>query len=102
MAPSYKYDAFLSYRHTDPDKTFARKIWTRLISDGYKVAIDSKDFQANATFLEEMERCIKESHFTLAIVSPRYFDSGNTNEEAIICKVLSLNERKRRLVPLTI
>ena len=49
-----------------------------------------------------MERCIKQSRFTLAVSSPRYFQSGNTNEEAIITKVLDMDERRRRLIPLKI
>jgi hypothetical protein len=96
----YKYDVFISYRRQDPDKTFARELLARLEADGYKAAIDERDFEANAHFLEEMERCVKESRFTLAVVSPRFLESGNTNEEMIICKVLDMGERKKRLIPL--
>ena len=49
-----------------------------------------------------MERCVRESRFTLAVISPRYFESGNTVEESVICKVLGLQERRRRLIPLII
>jgi formylglycine-generating enzyme required for sulfatase activity len=69
---------------------------------GLKIAIDERDFHPQATFLEEMERCIRESRFTLAILSSTYFESGNTQEEAIICKVLDMAERRRRLIPLTL
>ena len=102
MPSPYKYDAFISYRHQEPDKTFAREVLATLEGAGFTVAIDERDFGANATFLEEMERCIKESRFTLAVISPRYFGSGNTQEEAIISKVLDMQERRRRLIPLTI
>jgi hypothetical protein len=47
-----------------------------------------------------MERCIRESRFTLALISAQFLESGNTEEEALITKVLDLGERKRRLVPL--
>ena len=97
-----QYDAFISYRRHEPDRTFARRLLGDLEAAGYRIAIDERDFKANATFLGEMERCIKESRFTLAIVSPNYLASGNCEEEAIICKVLDLPERRRRLVPLTI
>jgi hypothetical protein len=49
-----------------------------------------------------MERCVRQSRFTLAIVSPQYLESGHCQEEAIICKVLDMGERKRRLIPLII
>jgi hypothetical protein len=66
------------------------------------VAIDERDFPANASFLEEMERCVRESRATVAVISPRYLESGNCQEEAIICKVLDMGDRKRRLIPLVI
>lgn len=47
-----------------------------------------------------MESCIKASRFTLCVLTPRFFQSGNTQEEAVICKVLDLSDRKRRLLPL--
>jgi len=97
---TFRYDAFLSYRHQEPDRSFAWSLFERLEGAGFKVAIDDRDFRPEQMLLEEMERCIRESRFTLAILSPRYFDSGNTREEAIICKVLDMGERRRRLMPL--
>jgi len=101
-AGNYKYDAFISYRHQEPDKAFARRLFKDLECDGYKIAIDERDFRSEAAFLDEMERCIIESRFTLCIVSPRYLDSGNCVEEAVICKVLDMSQRIRRLLPLTV
>ena len=98
----HKYNFFVSYRRGEPDETFARDILKRLEAAGLKGAMDKRDFGANAPFLEEMERCVKESSFTLCLLSPRYLDSGNCREEAIICKVLDMAERKRRLIPLVI
>jgi TIR domain len=102
MSEAYRYDAFISYRRQEPDKAFARQLLKDLEAAGYCIAFDERDFPANASFLQEMERCVKESRFTLAVISPQYFESGNCEEESIICKVLDMGERKRRLVPLTI
>ncbi len=96
----YKYHAFVSYRRADPDQGFARSLVSRLDAECFKVVADARDFAPQATFLEEGERCVQESQFTLAVISPRYLASGNTNEEAIICKVLGQADRKRRLIPL--
>jgi TIR domain len=97
-----RYDAFVSYRHADPDATFARDLVCALERDGYRTAIDERDFAANASFLQEMERCIRESRFTLAVLSPRYLASGATEEEAVLTKVLDLRDRQRRLIPIVI
>mgnify|MGYP001477601116 CR=1 FL=1 len=101
-AVATQYDVFVSYRHDGVDKTFATELVSALEADGYRVAIDERDFLANSSFLEEMERCIRESRFTVAVISSRYLDSGNTREEAIICRVLDMGDRKRRLIPLVI
>jgi hypothetical protein len=97
-----RYDVFLSYRHDGPDRTFARELLDTLEAHGYRVAIDERDFPANASFLLEMERCVRESRFTVAVISSRYLVSDNCQEEAIICKVLDMGDRKRRLIPLII
>ena len=96
------YDVFMSYRHQDVDTRFARDLVAALEAEGYRVAIDERDFPANASFLQEMERAIRQSRFTVAVISSRYLESGNTQEEAIITKVLDMGDRKRRLIPLIV
>lgn len=99
-ASPFTYDVFVSYRRQEPDKTFVYELVGRLEAEGYKVAIDERDFRADQHILNEMERCVKESRFTLAIVSARYLESGNTDEELVICKTLDMSERKRRIIRL--
>jgi hypothetical protein len=97
-----RYDAFISYRHGGADADVARQVLDALEADGYTVAIDARDFAANATFLQEMERAIRESRYTIAIVSERYLQSGHCEEEAIVTSVLDMSDRRRRLIPLII
>lgn len=94
-----RYDVFLSYRHGGADGDTARQLLHALEARGFRVAIDERDFPANESFLLEMERCVRESRFTVAVISARYLESDNCQEEAIICKVLDMGERKRRLIP---
>jgi TIR domain len=65
MSEAYRYDAFISYRRQEPDKAFARQLLKDLEAAGYCIAFDERDFPGNASFLQEMERCVKESRFTL-------------------------------------
>lgn len=102
METPKRYDVFVSYRHGGADTTFATELVSALEADGYRVCIDERDFRANSSFLEEMERSIRESRFTVALISSRYLESGNTLEEAIICKVLDMGDRQRRLIPIVI
>ncbi len=94
------YDAFISYRHGDPDLSKAQEIVTLLESHKFRAAIDVRDFAPNQHFLFEMERCIRQSRFTLCLVTARYLDSDNAGEEALISKTLDMAERRKRLVPL--
>ncbi len=98
--PRPRYDVFISYRHGGRDEQVAGELLDALEAEGYAVAFDARDFPANESFLAEMERCIRQSRFTLALVSQRYLQSGNCEEEAMICKVLDMSERRRRLIPL--
>jgi hypothetical protein len=96
----YAYDAFISYRHTEPDQEFARDLLDRLEEAGFKIAFDERDFRPNVPVIDEMERCVVNSKFTLCVVSPRYISSGFCSEEAEVCKTLDMELRSRRLVPL--
>ena len=49
IASNYIYDAFISYRHQEPDKEFARQLLKDLEHDGYKIAIDERDFRSEAS-----------------------------------------------------
>jgi hypothetical protein len=95
-----RYDAFLSYRHTEPDRAYALDLLESLERRGLRVAIDVRDFAPNEHFLSEMERCIRESRFVLCVITPRYLESDHTSEEAVISKTVDLAERRKRLVPL--
>jgi hypothetical protein len=97
---THRYDAFLSYRHSEPDRAYALEVLEYLENRRLRVAIDIRDFKANEHFLSEMERCIKESRFVLCVVTATYLASDHTSEEAIIAKTLDMSERRKRLIPL--
>ena len=56
----YQYDAFISYRRQEPDKSAARVLLQALQAEGYRVAFDEVDFAPHKTFLAEMDRCVTE------------------------------------------
>jgi hypothetical protein len=97
-----KYDAFISYRHVEPDRTFALRLLEFIEDSGFKAAFDERDFRANEKIVAEMERCIVESRYTLCIISPRYISSGFCSEEAEVCKTIDLEQRRKRLVPIVL
>ena len=96
----YAYDAFISYRHIEPDRTFALDLLSQLEAKSLRVAIDIRDFVPNRHFLSEMERCSKESRFVLCVITPAYIASDHCLEEAVLSKTMDMSERRQRIVPL--
>ena len=96
----YLYDAFISYRHIEPDRTFAFELLSDLEAAGVRAVIDVRDFVPNRHFLAEMERCAKQSRFVLCVITPRYVESDHCLEEAVLSKTIDLSERRQRIVPL--
>jgi len=94
------FDAFISYRHGEPDQTYAHELIEALESRGLRVAVDARDFAPNEHFVAEMERCITTSRFVLCVITSRYVDSDHTLEEAVMSKTFDMAERRKRLVPL--
>jgi hypothetical protein len=96
----FAYDAFISYRRVEPDRTFALDLLSQLEATGLRVAIDIRDFVPNRHFLSEMERCSKESRFVLCVITPAYIASDHCLEEAVLSKTMDMSERRQRIVPL--
>jgi hypothetical protein len=90
-------DAFVSYRHQDPDKTWVR---TRLVPmlglEGLRVDVES--FRLGAPLVLEMGRTVELSTYTVAVLTPAYLESTFTELESVLAEHLGLEERKRRLI----
>ena len=93
------YDAFLSYRHADKD--WVRKtLVPRLESAGLRLCVDYRDFKLGAALLDEMERAVLESRFTIAVYTKAYSESGFTDLENILADHRGVEERAVRLIVL--
>ena len=92
-AGPHRFDAFFSYRHCEPDRSFTIELLQRLEARGFRTAIDERDFRGNEHFLSEMERCIRESRFVLCVITSSYVSSDHCQEEAVISKTLDMAER---------
>lgn len=99
MNDPFVYDVFLSYRHQEPDKSWVRKtLAPRLQSEGLRVCIDYQSFRIGAPLVEEMQRAVLESRYSLAILSPAYLASNFTEIENIMAQHLGLEESQHRLL----
>ena len=91
------YDAFLSYRHSD--KEWVRNtLVPRLEAAGLRLCVDYRDFKLGAALLDEMERGVLESRFTIAVYTQAYSESGFTDLENILADHRGVEERAVRLI----
>jgi hypothetical protein len=98
-ADAFAYDAFLSYRDQEPDRSWVRKkLVPRLKEAGIRFFIDYRDFRIGAPLLTEMERGVQQSRYTVAVLSPLYLQSGFNEFEGLIARHLGLEQSQRRFM----
>jgi hypothetical protein len=95
------YDVFVSYRHTEPDESWVRTVLVPAFdARGLAVCVDYRSFELGATIIESMAAAVQYSRYTVAVMSPQFFDSGFTTLERVMAQHLGLAERNRRLIGL--
>ena len=72
-------DFFISY--TSADRHWAEWIAWQLEEAKYSVDIQVWDFGTSKNFVAEMDRASKEAERTLAVLTPKYFESRFTLDE---------------------
>jgi hypothetical protein len=93
----FVYDVFVSYRHREPDKSWVRKtLVPALRADGLRVCLDVDSFEIGSFVVKEMERAVEQSRYTVAILSPRYIESGFADFEQTLAQHVELEERRKR------
>jgi len=95
----FTYDAFVSYRHQEPDKAWVRKTFVpALEAAGLRVCVDHRDFRLGAPLVTEMARAVEQSRTTVAVLSPAYLDGRFAELENVLAEHLGLEERSVRLI----
>jgi hypothetical protein len=96
---SYKYDAFISYSHSDL-QWVSNVLLPKLESHSFRVLIDYRDFVAGSNIVEEMQRGVLESKRTIAVLTPNYVKSDWAKLETTMAQVLDPGTTLRKLIPL--
>ncbi len=96
---TYRYDVFISYSKAD-EEWVLDWLLPRLKQAGLQVAIDEETFRLGAPVLEEIERSIAESRYTLAVLSPAYVADAWSDFESLLVQHQDPGARLRRLIPI--
>jgi hypothetical protein len=95
----FPYDAFISYRQQEPDKSWVRDRLVPALSErGVRVFIDFRDFRLGRPLVTEMARAVEQSRYTVAVLSNAYLQSHFTELENILAKHLGLEQGETRLL----
>lgn len=96
------YDAFVSYREGDADD----RAWvlgtlvTYLESLGLKLCLEERDFRIGWSLVDEIDRAVTTSRYTLVIFTPTYLADGYENYQSLLARYLSIESATPRLMPL--
>jgi len=78
---THPFDVFISYRWINPDRDWVRnQLYPALRNAGLEVCLDVEDFVVGRDLFNEMARAGLESHRTLCVISPEYFEKGRMVE----------------------
>lgn len=96
----FEFDVFISYTH-NPDKQWVRKtLYKSLKAAGLKVCLDDYSFRLGHPILDEMERAVEVSRYTIGVFSPEYLESEFAGLENTMAKHLGLENKQKRFIGL--
>ena len=86
---NFAYDAFISYRHVDPDRQYAKwlhkaletyKVPGDLVQKGFpprikKIFRDEEELPASSDLSREIDNALESSRFLIVVSSPRIIES---------------------------
>ena len=95
----FAFDVFVSYAHAD--SAWVRdELLPRLEGTGLKVCIDQRDFRPGVPSVIELERGMRDSRWTVPVLTPAYLDSTWSEFEALMLATFDPADRQLRLIPL--
>lgn len=92
-----RHDVFVSYSHMDTDWV-KKEVLPRLQSWRIRYAIDFQDFVAGRPFNQEMQRLVKESLYTLAVLTPNWLNSNFADFEGQLRWAMDRADRQQRVL----
>ena len=95
----YRYDVFISYSHAD-ETWVEGTLLPRLEGAGLRVCIDFRDFLPGKAALFNMQDAVRDSRFTLLVLTPDWVNSEWTLFESLLSRTKDPAGLQRRTIPL--
>jgi caspase domain-containing protein/TIR domain-containing protein len=96
------YDAFISYCQAAPeDGTWVTSTLVPYLEAlGLKLCLEDRDFMIGASRVEEIDRAINESRYTVAVLTPEYVADTVGHYESLLAAYNALESRMPCFMPL--
>jgi hypothetical protein len=96
------YDAFLSYCHDDPDDRawVSDAVVPYLEGLGLRLCLERRDFRLGASRVDETDRAVTTSRYTVAVFTPAYLASAFDDYDSLLATHVAIESRAPRLIPL--
>jgi hypothetical protein len=99
QAMAQTYDAFISYRHAEPDMSWVRSVLVpELRRKGVKVCLDVDDFVPGERLVDQMEAAVLHSRYTIAVVSRAYLEGRFASFESVMADLDGVEQDQSRLL----
>src|SRR5262245_50110775 len=99
--PTYLFDVFVSYCAADNDWVCVELV-PRLAKVRLRVAIETDTFIYGVPYLENVERAVRNSRFTIAVISPDWLTDRLANYTQVMAQTAAVAGQIFRFVPLLI
>lgn len=98
----FAIDAFLSYCRDDADD----RAWVTTVvvpyleRAGLRLCLEHRDFRLGASRIDETERAVTSSRYTIAVFSPAYLDGAFEAYHSLLAAHVAIETRAPRFIPL--
>ncbi|KAA3665520.1 MAG: TIR domain-containing protein [Chloroflexi bacterium] len=100
---AYKYDAYISYTHVEPD---AQWVWQNLLphlqSGGLQIAVSGVAMAPGVPVIASIEQAIEQSRRVVLVLSSAYLADNLAHFQNILAQTMGIEERKARVFPIII
>lgn len=100
----FAYDAFVSYRRGDgQDRTWTEKVLVpALESRGLRLCLEHRDFRLGRARIDEIERAVQTSRYTVGVFSPAYLDGAFQGFEEVLANHETIESKVPRFLPVVL
>jgi TIR domain len=97
-ADGFAHDAFISFSKDKLDKTWARKAFLPALKAAGLNVVSEDDFALGAPLINEMERAVVQSRYTIGLLTPRSLADNFADLNSVLARHLGLEKSQRRFI----